>query len=62
MALLTLYMLKGEGTLAQFLDKIFANMQKTTVMADENEKKKWAKFFALYRRGLATAKKAGETW
>jgi hypothetical protein len=48
--------------LAQFLDKIFANMQKTTVMADENEKKKWAKFFALYRRGLATAKKAGETW
>ncbi len=62
MARLTLYMLKGEGTLAQFLDKIFAKMQKTTVMADENEKKKWAKFFALYRSGLATAKKAGKTW
>ena len=46
MAILVLYMLNHEGTLAQFLDKIFANVPQTTIMADENEKKKWANYLA----------------
>ena len=62
MALLALYMLNNEGTLSSFLDKIFKDAPKTTVTADEKEKQKWNNFFAFYRRGLATERKASDTW
>lgn len=57
-ALLALYTYSGNGTLSELLDSIFARSEKTTVCADETERKKFADFLALYEKGLAVERLA----
>lgn len=62
MALLALYAISDQKPLAAFLDTVFADAEKTTVMASEEELKKCRAFMAYYRRGIAAEKKASEVF
>lgn len=59
-AILALYAATKTSSLEDFLDALFANAEKETVIADENEKKKFAAFMQTYKKGLAVEKKATE--
>lgn len=52
-ALLALYRLNSAMTLSQFLDGIFHSCTKTTVMADEKQKRKFDDFMKRYKRYLS---------
>ena len=60
MALLALYMVKKNGTLGDFMAEIFADAEKTTLMASEEELLKCRAFMRAYRAGLAAERKASE--
>ena len=55
-ALLALFMALGNGTLEDFLDKIFEKCEKTTVMASAEEKAKFEDFMTRYKKGLLVEK------
>lgn len=59
-ALLASYTLDNSKALQQFLDKIFADCNKTTIMASDQEKAKCSKFLDRYKKHLQTAKIASE--
>ena len=61
MALLALYTAVGtEKTLAEFLNGMFADVQKTVVMANEEELAKCKHFMNLYRKGLKAEQEAAK--
>ncbi len=57
-AILALYTLLKTGTLEDFLDALFADNEKTTVSANQEEKEKFAAFMSRYKKGLAVEKTA----
>ena len=59
-AVLALYRATRSSTLEDFLDKLFANAEKETVMASDEEKKKFASFMQSYKKGLEAERKAVE--
>ncbi len=59
-ALLALYSLVKRGTFAEFLDGVFADTEKSTVMADEKEIASFAKFLERYRLGIDFARSAAD--
>ena len=59
-AVLALYRATKSSTLEDFLDKLFANTEKETVMASDEEKKKFASFMQSYKKGLEAERKAVE--
>lgn len=59
-ALLALYRLKNEKTLADFLNEIFTDCPKTTVTADEIQIKKFTAFMQRYKNLLAVERAAVE--
>ena len=59
-AVLALYRIMNEKSLEDFLDTLFANAEKETVVASTEEKAKFAKFMESYKSGLAVEKKATE--
>lgn len=59
-ALLALYAAERKGTAEEFLQEIFRGIEKTTVTANEREKKKFAAFMARYKTNLAAEKVASE--
>ena len=59
-AVLALFMQRGGGSLACFLDGIFGNAEKITVAADEAERADFARFMQKYKACLAAAKCTGE--
>ena len=59
-ALLALYRLQNTLPLEDFLDKIFASAEKTTVSATNEEKEKFDRFTARYKMGLAVEKTASQ--
>ena len=62
MALLAAYMLEKDNyaNLGGFLKRVFAGVEKTTVMASDNDIAKFDKFFALYKHALAAELKMAE--
>lgn len=60
-ALLAGYALTNGITLPCYLDKIFGNAKKTTVMADEKERSKFACFFENYKKYLAVERAASRS-
>lgn len=59
-ALLALYATHNEKTLEEFLHDVFRNVEKTTVNATDDEKKKFATFMRGYKANLAVEKLASE--
>lgn len=59
-ALLALYATDKKGAAEEFLQEIFQDAEKTTVTADERERKKFAAFMARYKNNLAAEKIASE--
>ncbi len=59
-AVLALYRIFNEKPLEDFLDTLFADAEKETVVASDEEKAKFAKFMQTYKAGLAVEKKATE--
>jgi sugar (pentulose or hexulose) kinase len=59
-AVLALYRATKSSTLEDFLDKLFANAEKETVIASDEEKKKFASFMQYYKKGLEAERKAVE--
>jgi hypothetical protein len=59
-AVLALYRIASNCTLEEFLDKIFAGAEKETVVANSEEKAKFAEFMKSYKAGLAVEKRATE--
>lgn len=59
-ALLALFSHCGGENLETFLNGVFQNAQKTTVSADENEKKAFNIFIEKYKKGLAVENLAAE--
>lgn len=59
-ALLALFALEKGRDLPAFLDKIFADTEKTTVAATAAEREKFARYMALYKAGLKAEKIASE--
>ena len=59
-ALLALFALEKGRDLPAFLNKIFADTEKTTVAATDAEKAKFARYMALYKAGLKAEKTASE--
>lgn len=57
-ALLACYADGSKGTLNEFLQTVFADTEKTTVVANEHEKKKFAVFMARYKANLTVEKLA----
>ncbi len=57
-AVLALYAVNKIDTLEDFLDKLFAKTEKTTVTASKEEKEKFAAFLNEYKAGLAVEKSA----
>jgi sugar (pentulose or hexulose) kinase len=55
-AVLALYTVKKIDTLEDFLDKLFAKAEKTTVVASKEEKAKFASFLKDYKAGLKVEK------
>lgn len=60
MALLALYSTQNSITLSAFLDKIFANVEKTTLVASDEEQKKCDEFISNYKKFLPVAQKASK--
>ena len=60
MAVLALYALDNKTPIAQFLNKLFDGAEKSTVMASDDEKKKFASFMEQYKKGLPAEKLASE--
>ena len=58
-ALLALYMTENKKPLWDFLDDHFADVEKTTVMASEDELSKYRAYMKDYRRYLSAAREAG---
>ena len=62
-ALLALFACNNEGqTLEQFLQNVFAATPKTTISADDAERKAFGAFMETYKRGLAVERLAAEMW
>ena len=61
MAVLALYCLQEKQTLATFLDKVFAKVEKTVVMASEEEMQKRNAFFDNYKKFLPSQIVASES-
>ena len=59
-AVLALYRIFNEDSLDKFLDKLFENAERETVVASSEEKAKFAEFMKAYKAGLAVEKKATE--
>ncbi len=59
-AVLALYRICNEKSLEDFLDALFANAEKETVVASDAEKAKFSKFMESYKAGLAVEKRAAE--
>ena len=59
-ALLALFAYSREDSLEAFLDGIYGDAEKTTVSADESEKRSFAAFMEKYKRGIAVEKLASE--
>ncbi len=59
-ALLALYTANKKGSLGEFLQDIFRNVEKTTVNATDDEKKKFATFMQGYKANLAVERLASE--
>ncbi len=59
-ALLALFAAREEEDLADFLNEIFRDTEKTTVAADEAEHADFARFAERYRKGLPLARSASE--
>lgn len=59
-ALLALYNVVKNGTLEEFLNKIFEKCEKETTVADEKTKAKFAYFMENYKRGLEAEAKASQ--
>ena len=59
-ALLAMFAHSGEKSLEAFLDGIYGDAEKTTVSADESEKRSFAAFMEKYKRGIAVEKLASE--
>ncbi len=62
MAVLALYRIRNEKPLGVFLADLFADAEKTTVMADEAELRKCRAFMQSYRAGIAAEKAASEVF
>ena len=60
MAILALYATDNSESLGKFLEKLFADVKKTVVMADENELNKCRAFMKRYRACLGAEKLASE--
>ena len=61
-AALALFARLGEPDLEVFLDGVFKDAEKTTVSADEAERKCFRAFMEQYKKGLDAERKAAETW
>ncbi len=59
-ALLALFAVYNDGTLAEMLDKIFSGTEKSTVCADEAEIADFEHFLAQYKKGLELEKLAAK--
>lgn len=59
-ALLALYTANKKGSLGEFLQDMFCNVEKTTVTATNEEKKKFDAFVQRYKANLAVEKLASE--
>ncbi len=59
-AVLALYRIFNEKSLEDFLDTLFADAEKETVIASDEEKAKFASFMKSYKAGLAVEKLATE--
>ena len=59
-ALLALFTLENGRDLPAFLDGIFADTEKTTVMASDAERAKFSRYMKFYKSGLAAEKLASE--
>lgn len=59
-AVLALYATENKDTLEDFLDKLFANVEKSTTVASKEEKQKFASFMKSYKLGLKIEKLATE--
>ena len=57
-AILALYRALNNGTLEDFLDKLFASCEKETVVATNEERAKFQSFMKDYKAGLAVEEKA----
>ncbi len=62
MAVLALYRTANQKSLSAFLSDIFADAEKTTVMASEDELAKCRAFMRRYRAGIAAEKAASEAF
>ncbi len=60
-AVLALYLANNTESLEKFLEKIFANAEKSTIAADEATKRDFDAFMEKYRAGLAVEVLAGNT-
>jgi sugar (pentulose or hexulose) kinase len=61
MAILALYATDNSESLGKFLEKLFADVKKTVVMADENEIAKCRTFMKSYRACLRAEKLVSES-
>ena len=59
-AVLALYTLEKTGSLSDFLAQLFGDAERTTYVADEQEKKSFAQFMHRYKQGLALEKLSTE--
>ena len=59
-SVLALYTLLKTDTLEDFLDRLFAKAEKTTVSASQDDKEKFAKFMVEFKKGLPVEKLATE--
>ena len=59
-ALLALFASQKNGTLADFLNRLFANTEQSTVCADEREKADFAAFLTQYKAALAIEQAAAD--
>lgn len=59
-ALLALYAVQRGISLGEFLDGIFAEMEKTTVVAEPSDRTKFSRFMQKYRSSLPLERLAGE--
>lgn len=59
-ALLALYSIVKRGTFAEFLDGVFADTEKSTVMADEKERASFEAFLERYKGGIDFARSAAD--
>lgn len=61
-SILALYALLKTDTLEDFLDRLFAKTEKTTVMANKEDKEKFARFMVEYKKGLPVEKQSTEIY